>query len=339
MPTVELSAAEISSIQGLLQEIAENFETVEAPEFLLSAAVYAHELPRRVRAVLNEFRLKEPKEGICIIRGYPIDDDAIGDTPSHWKVRQPRSPEFKEEAFLVLLGSLLGDLIAWSTQQDGHVVHDILPIRGHEGEQLGSSSEQLLWWHTEDAFHPCRGDYLGMMCLRNPTQVPTTFASLENVSLDLRQRELLFEPHFAIRPDESHLKKNKGNGSGLDDLLSKAYSQMESWNSEPEKISVLYGDRESPYIRIDPYFMDPVENKEAQQALDTLIQALEGELRDVVLQPGDVVIIDNFKGVHGRKPFRAQYNGRDRWLKRINIARDLRRSREARRASEERIIF
>ena len=85
---------------------------------------------------------------------------------------------------LVLLGSLLGDLIAWSTQQDGAVVHDIAPIKTHEHDQLGSGSAEELTWHTEDAFHPCRGDYLGMMCLRNPDRVPTTFAALDVSALD-----------------------------------------------------------------------------------------------------------------------------------------------------------
>jgi alpha-ketoglutarate-dependent taurine dioxygenase len=58
-----------------------------------------------------------------------------------------------------------------------------------------------------------------------------------------------------------------------------------------------------------------------------------------VLEPGDFVFIDNYRAVHGRKPFKARYDGNDRWLKRINITRDLRKSRDARLSSTERLIF
>jgi len=34
--------------------------------------------------------------------------------------------------------------------------------------------------------------------------------------------------------------------------------------------------------------------------------------------------------VHGRKPFTARFDGTDRWLKRVCITRDLRKSRDAR---------
>jgi alpha-ketoglutarate-dependent taurine dioxygenase len=47
----------------------------------------------------------------------------------------------------------------------------------------------------------------------------------------------------------------------------------------------------------------------------------------VALAPGDILILDNYRGVHGRRPFEAKYDGRDRWLKRVSVTRDLRRQR------------
>ncbi|HEX7185404.1 MAG TPA: guanitoxin biosynthesis L-enduracididine beta-hydroxylase GntD [Thermoanaerobaculia bacterium] len=333
-----LTEDEICSLQGLLQEIAAQYDSVESPEFLAEAALYAAEMPRRVRAALYDFKLAESPCGLLILSGWPV-KETIGKTPEHWKARPERSPAFEEEALLVLLGSVLGECIGWSTQQDGHIVHDILPIKGHEGEQLGSGSEQLLWWHCEDAFHPFRGDYLGMLCLRNPDRVPTTFASIQDVRVDPKDLALLFEAHYVLRPDESHLKKNKGD-TDIDEVLGASYKKIEQMNSTPDKIAVLYGDPRAPYIRIDPYFMDPVtDHPRAQEALKNLIRAIEGRLRDIVLEAGDFCFIDNFQAVHGRKPFRARYDGNDRWLKRINIARDLRKSRTSRRDPMSRIIL
>lgn len=59
----------------------------------------------------------------------------------------------------------------------------------------------------------------------------------------------------------------------------------------------------------------------------------------VGLAPGDCVFIDNFRAVHGRKSFRARYDGTDRWLKRLNITRNLRGSRAWRPAADNRVIY
>jgi len=45
----------------------------------------------------------------------------------------------------------------------------------------------------------------------------------------------------------------------------------------------------------------------------------------VVLRPGDVAFLDNYRVVHGREPFTPRYDGHDRWLKRVNLIRDIRR--------------
>jgi len=237
------------------------------------------------------------------------------------------------------MGSLLGDCIGWATQQEGHLVHDILPIKGMEHEQLGSGSEELLWWHTEDAFHSFRGDYLGMLCLRNPDAVPTTFAPLDGMALDPAHQRLLFEPRYTIRPDESHLRKNISDAGRIDDALDGSYHRIEEMNSSPEKIAIFHGDVQAPYARIDPYFMDPVADPEAQSALDALIADIGGRIHNVALAGGDFCFIDNFQSVHGRAPFKARYDGKDRWLKRINVARDLRKSRAARQSPSSRVII
>jgi len=103
---------------------------------------------------------------------------------------------------------------------------------------------------------------------------------------------------------------------------------------------VLFGNPEAPYWRLDPYFMDQLkDDKGAQEALDALIEAVDANIWDLTLQPGDFCFMDNFRAVHGRRPFKARYDGTDRWLKRINITTDLRKSRSARSTGTARIIF
>jgi len=342
---LELSDGEIKSIRSLITEIAAEHKCVENAEFLNNASLYAHELPRRVRSFLNDFRLKEPKSGVCIISGYPLDLSAVGVTPTHWKWRADAEYSLREQIFLILHGILLGDLLGWATQQDGYLVHDVFPIKGNENEQLGTGSEQTLWWHTEDAFHPYRPDYIGFFCLRNPDHVATTISTLDVEKLDAAHVDTLFQPRFTIRPDESHQEKNESDlrKSHRPDQgqssINAAYEKIKKMNTNPEKISVLFGSSDEPYLRLDPYFMDPLEDDpEAQQALNALIELINANLTDLVLQPGDSCFIDNYKAVHGRKQFRARYDGHDRWIKRISMTRDLRKSRDARASAASRVI-
>jgi len=333
-----LSAEENAAITELLGELVARYGSVENPELLAEASVLSHELPRRVRRTLNDFRLQEPASAVCRIGGYAIKDDEIGPTPAHWKERQSHCIPVKEEILLVLLSSLLGDPIAWATQQDGALVHDIAPIQAHENEQLGSGSAQELTWHTEDAFHPFRGDYIAMLCLRNQDRVPTTFAPVEAAGLSPEHLALLFEPHFTIRPDESHLRKNRVD---LEDgeTLEAAHDRIEAMKARPEKIPIFSGSPDSPYCRLDPYFMDPPELPAAREAMDRLIALVDARLEDMVLEAGEFCFIDNFKAVHGRRPFKARFDGTDRWLKRVNVTRNLRLSRPARPSAESRLIL
>ncbi len=343
MSRIVMTPDEIDETRTLLQALAARYGHVESQEFLDEADVLAHDLPRRIRKELRNFRLFEPDEALMVVSGWPVDEERIGPTPEHWKQHAPENDTVAEDMLLLLLGSLLGEPIGWSTQQDGRVVHDILPIRGHEQEQLGSGSEVLLTWHVEDAFHPYRGDYLGMMCLRNPDRVATTFAPIRKVRLTPDQVAVLRSPHFTIRPDESHLPKNRGNGNGhapeVQAVLERAYRKIEQMWESPEKIPVLFGDPQRPYIRLDPYFMDPPDDPVANQAFQELTRQIDAALEDQVLLPGDFCFIDNFQAVHGRKPFRARYDGRDRWLKRINVVRDLRKSRESRLSAASRVLY
>ncbi|MGW3067931.1 TauD/TfdA family dioxygenase, partial [Streptomyces sp. NPDC001130] len=54
----------------------------------------------------------------------------------------------------------------------------------------------------------------------------------------------------------------------------------------------------------------------------------------VSLSPGEVLVVDNDLVVHGRVPFRARYDGTDRWLKRASVRVPGRRTRPPAEASE-----
>jgi Fe(II)/alpha-ketoglutarate-dependent arginine beta-hydroxylase len=205
------------------------------------------------------------------------------------------------------------------------LIHDVFPIEGHENGPLGSSSESPLTWHTEDAFHPLRADFISFACLRNPSATATTIGYVDSLDLPDEAKAVLFQQRFSIRPDESHLAKNN---SGRD---SAKFANINKMWTDPDPVAVLFGDPDQPYVRADPYFMTVrTEDQEARWALEQLIGQMDKQMFDLQLESGDFCFLDNFRVVHGRKPFRARYDGTDRWLKRLNISCDLRKSRAAR---------
>lgn len=332
MNELELDATERQALMQLLDDIEDTLGDLESDEALYRSTVFAHELPTRIRLAMNAFRL-EQMSGVLRISGYVVDQVRLGPTPGHWRDRPKPSSAHREELLLVLLSSLLGDPFGWATQQNGRLIHDVLPIRGHEHEQLGSSSEAPLTWHTEDAFHPLRGDFISFACLRNPYAAATTIGYVDALELPENIKSILFQERFAISPDESHLAKNNSKPDAA------MFSGIEAMQSNPDLVAVLFGDPDRPYIRADPYFMSVGRGDEqAREALDLLVREMNRKIFDLRMESGDFCFIDNFRVVHGRKPFKARHDGTDRWLKRVNVVRDLRKSRAQRLSASARAI-
>ncbi|TMR99666.1 arginine beta-hydroxylase, Fe(II)/alpha-ketoglutarate-dependent [Nonomuraea basaltis] len=329
-------------LSPMLAEIAKGYDTIENLELIRRAPVLAQSLPVHVLEFLEEFRIGEPS-ALCVISGLDIDEGQLGPTPTHWRDSQFNSPAFAQEVFFLLCGSVLGDVFGWATQQDGRIMHDVLPIKGHENYEIGSNSLQHLSWHTEDAFHPCRGDYVALMCLKNPDAVETMVCDAADLDWSAVDVEALFEAEFTQMPDNSHQPQNATQSTGdptVDRLRARSFALIQSWNDHPAKRPILFGDRDKPYMALDPYHMRTEGWPERSlAAFQGLCDQIEANMKDVILRPGDCVFIDNFRAVHGRKSFRPRYDGSDRWLKRLNVTRNLRGSRAWRPAADNRIIY
>ncbi|MFC8345070.1 TauD/TfdA family dioxygenase [Streptomyces sp. NPDC057280] len=246
-------------------------------------------------------------DGLFVLRGLPVDDEAIGLTPSHWSTAGNAGA--LHDVVLLLLSTVMGTPLAWEGQQDGRFVHNIVPSPGHEAEQTGASSRVLLSPHTEDAFHPGRAHLLVLGCLRNPDAVATTAASIRRVELDVQDQKLLSLPVLPILPDD-------------------AYAEAQGYDGTPPPVPTVWQSPDGPTLRFDPAYTPLDEAPEEHRAA---YGRLEAELSRVsvavALTPGDVLVVDNDLVVHGRVPFKARYDGSDRWLKRSSVRVPGRRTR------------
>lgn len=314
----QLTQQHREQIDPLLENLKNRFQNPCNPLFLQDARVLASRLPEELINSLNRFRYSEDHAGMLMIQGLHVDDQQLGPTPDVTGKEIDEHSAAREGFFMMLLAGFLGDPFGWANQRNGALLNNVLPLKSHEAEQLSTGSEADLSWHNEEAFHPYRADYLGLMCLRNPDNIPTVVGSVRDVVIPESILQVLFEPHFIF-----HTDKNFDTGD--------AY--------EPEPLPVLFGHYAAPYIRLDPGFMSAVPGDgEASRALDYIIGAFDLSLKDVALAPGDIIFLDNYRVVHGRKGFKPRFDGMDRWLKRVNITLDLRKSRAVRPGGHSHVI-
>jgi Fe(II)/alpha-ketoglutarate-dependent arginine beta-hydroxylase len=315
----------------ILNEVASTFQNVQSVELLEAAPLIAQDLPHALREFLHGARVNETG-AVWIVPAADIIGHTTAPTPRDWKDVVSPTPTHVTEVFLVLMASLLGDVFGWVTQQNGRYVHDVLPMKGLEHEQVGWSSTAPLTWHTEDAFHPQRADYLALLCLRNRDRVATTIWSVADLEIDPDVRAVLRQERYVIVPDNSHLRRFNTTDAS-------AFAHVDEMFRNPALVSVLFGMEERPYLRIDPDYMSPVAgDEEAALALRTISKIIDRNIHELVLCEGDLCILDNYHVVHGRRPFRARFDGSDRWLKRTNVMRDLRKAVDFRRAGT-RLLF
>ncbi|WP_232713299.1 TauD/TfdA family dioxygenase [Bacillus xiapuensis] len=268
----------------------------------------SHKLPEKIIDYLISFKREKNRHGTLLFRNLPTDNE-LPNTPSNGEPSKNKT-ENVSELLLYLFMLHLGEPIGYADEKNGQIIHDICPVKGKETNLENSGSQVFFTYHTEDAIHPHKPDYLSLVCLRSDHEQK---AKTETASI-VQALELL--PGYAI------------------DLLRKPLyllSPPSSFNS-PEltiQTSVLSGNIIQPNLCIHGSLMKGT-NSEAQWALEELKKALASVSSGVVLKPGDLIIIDNHLAAHARTAFTPKYDGKDRWLQRMFAVIDFNKSSASR---------
>lgn len=270
----------------------------------------AGNLPSRLQSALRRFRDKGNLDGVLLIDGLPVEDQAA--TPSAGGI-DPDWAEVPVSTFSQLMVmSTLGSVISYSDEKEGRLIQDVFPKRGQERRQENSGCV-LLELHTEDGFLAYPPHFLSLLCIRaDHDKVAATVACSVRRVLPLLTDELvsvLYQQRFRIAYSSSFT----------------GGQESEVW-SRP--MSILSGPSTDPDLVVDFHGMEGLDSG-AQDALDALRDVFVANLTGAVLLPGQLVVVDNRVAVHGRTAFLARFDDKDRWLRRCFAVSDLREVRDS----------
>jgi L-asparagine oxygenase len=205
------------------------------------------------------------------------------------------------EETLLAIAAELGEPVGYVQEHGGGLVQNLVPERRNEARQASTSSSVRLAWHTETAFHPHKPRYLLLLCLRGDPEARTLLCAINDVLPELSDDDVavLRQRRFRTRPDESFLEPGAVGALG-------------------EPLAVLTGDE----FTYDEELMVGMDH-DASATLARLGAAVHAHATAITLETGDLLIVDNYRVVHGRSSFHARYDGTDRWLQRTFVVDDL----------------
>jgi L-asparagine oxygenase len=310
-PILVLTDLEHRAVKELIESLPVLSHPDEITDELLNQVELCQKsMPSRLAHALISFKRTPHRTGNLIIRNLPT-DPVLPPTPSDAKPSRTKTSSFSEYSLLLSM-LFLGEPISFLDEKDGVLIQNICPVKGQEKKQENVGS-CYLEFHTEDGFHPYKPDYLGLICLRPDHDgiAKTTAASVRNVVqwLPVRAMELLRQPLFRLRLSTSF-------GSNGEPVYSKPGS-------------ILSGHWLEPDLCIDYFLMEAL-TPEARWAFELLKELLLKVVVEHALRPGDLMIVDNRMAAHGRTSFTPCYDGADRWLQRMFVLQDFRRTAASR---------
>lgn len=132
--------------------------------FLTEAELRYHELPRIIRQAVSCFRHEANDYGLLLVKGLPTDPQ-LPPTPADPRIIVNKDT-WLSELWLAGFGAALGAPFAYQQERDGRLFQNMAPTQRNARKLSSESSEMLLDFHTEAAFHPHLPDYVMLYCLR-----------------------------------------------------------------------------------------------------------------------------------------------------------------------------
>ena len=216
-------------------------------------------------------------------------------------------------AALAIHGLLQLETVAYGTENSGSLFVNLVAMPG-EGKVPAKSKDRMRG-HTDAVSFPFNGeddalnpriapspDLVTLVGLRNPGAVPTRLMPLNAILALMTPEDIaeLKKPQYLINSQTTFVP-------GMKKMLGKEHIAYD----EP----VLKEGAIGTYVRFShTKVIAPEEGGPAQRALDSFEAACNQVAQPVIVNPGDLLIINNRLGTHGRGAVGDDVGGQSRWL-------------------------
>ncbi|MDT0542621.1 MULTISPECIES: TauD/TfdA family dioxygenase [Streptomyces] len=268
-------------------------------------------LPIDLLQSILDFGRHADTPGVARVGNLPV-EHGLPDTPDDGGPCRTKSTYLSEGVLLGLSG-MLGEPVEFTTEKNGQLIHDVIPVADGATTQTNRSSTVFLNFHNDivydeaGSYNASNPDFLVLNCLRADHEgvAGTYYADARDVcqALDASSLKLLTEPLFRLNAPGGYARL-----VGKSETLSAPAPIISGPEWCPEIASSANG----------VHALSP----EAEAALRRLQSACREVAHEVFLRPGQALLINNRKGLHARSEFEPRYDGRDRWLQRTYIRRN-----------------
>nr|WP_272902969.1 TauD/TfdA family dioxygenase [Xenorhabdus sp. Sc-CR9] len=227
-------------------------------------------------------------KGYIQFTNIPI-DKTIPSVPTDGTVSKEKGI-ISELSILGISNALGFNPFSYKEEKDGALVHEIVPVKSKE--DIPSSNGTVEFdYHTDAAYlnRNLRPHTLSLMCLADKYKTGTRLASLSEALEKISEAE-------------------------IDTLMSKLYvhTAPATFNVNLKKVNTSVLDRIDGIYEMKVAFHNTIGiNEKAQKALASLHDAIDEVVFTQEWNPGNLVIFNNLRCVHGRGEVKGE-----RWLQR-----------------------
>jgi len=298
--SIDLTNQEFSQMVDLAKGVSA--DASDDPElFCAQLKEMSTEIPKHIQDILQDFAKYGSETGFLRISCL-ANSAAILDKPLLERIQG-------------MMVSVLGEMVAYEAESNGRLFQDIVPIQEMAKEQTSLGSSIELEIHTEQAFSNIRPDILTLGCIRGDANAFTHILPVQYITENMTEEEmqLLRAPLWKTGVDMSF--KLHGHEFIEGDIRG--------------PLAIIRGEVDDPDLVFDQDLMIGLDEN-GREMIKRIVDIYYKHRISHSLVPGEIVLIDNHRALHGRSPFFPRYDGNDRFLIRCFAQFDYEKSRYAR---------
>ena len=303
MNILEIQENEKEQLTILANRFQHVSPSTKEDDYISSVKHFSSMLPVRIKQILNYFRSHGHEHGVLLIRNVP--NDMLVNTPKDNKEHIGETTILSR--IQALFNEYIGHMVSYEAEGDGYLFQDMVPNKELSTTQTSLGSKVELELHTEQAFSDYRPDYLSLACIKGDENAYTYFLHVNQIVEELTDKET------------QYLEKKKWK-IGVD--MSFALNGCDFVTRGP--LSIL-NNRYDHYDLVFDQDLMIGETKTSSKMIDEIVTIYHNCRHGYVLQPGEILLLDNHKVVHGRSPFQPKFDGNDRFIIRSFIMKDLKK--------------